>query len=74
MRAPTVLARAAAQVEDVDALLKGSPGVRALLGDRALFVGVEHHVEQLQLATERVEAALDATATPPICRPSSSKT
>ncbi len=59
---PDVLARAAAQVEGVDALLRGSPGVRALLGDRALFVGVEHHVEQLQLATERVEAALDASA------------
>ena len=56
------VARVAARVEDVDALLKGSPGVRALLGDRALFVGVEHHVEQLQLATDRVEAALDANA------------
>src|SRR5215204_7085407 len=59
---PDVLARVAAKVDDVDSLLKGSPGVRALLGDRALFVGVEHHVEQLQLATDRVEAALDANA------------
>src|SRR5215204_1344764 len=59
---PDVLARVAAKVDDVDSLLKGSPGVRALLADRALFVGVEHHVEQLQLATDRVEAALDASA------------
>src|SRR3954467_14380934 len=59
---PDLLARAAARVEEVDALLKGSPGVRALLGDRALFVGVEHQVEQLQLATDRVEAALDENA------------
>src|SRR4029453_825444 len=36
------------------------PGVRALLDDRSLFVGIEHQVEQLQLATDRVEAALDA--------------
>ena len=59
---PDLLARAAAQVEGVDALLKGAPGVRALLADRALAVGVEHHAEQLQLATDRVEAALDANA------------
>src|SRR5260370_19958643 len=57
---PDVLACVAAQVEGVDALLKGAPGVRALLADRALAVGVEHHAEQLQRATDRVEAALDA--------------
>ena len=56
---PDALTQAAALVETVDALLKGAPGVRALLGDRALAVGVEHHAEQLQLATDRVEAALD---------------
>ena len=56
------LRQAAARVEAVDALLKGAPGVRALLGDRALAAGVEHHAEQLQLATDRVEAALDANA------------
>src|SRR5258708_33593981 len=60
---PELLARVAARVEGVDALLKGAPGVRALLGDRALAVGVEHHAEQLRLATDRVEAALDADAT-----------
>jgi glutamine---fructose-6-phosphate transaminase (isomerizing) len=57
---PDALARAAEQVETVDAALRGAPGVRALLGDRALAVGVEHHAEQLQLATDRVEAALDS--------------
>src|SRR5262252_3836442 len=57
-----VLARAAAHVTEVDALLKGAPGVQALLADRGLAVGVEHHVEQLQAATDRVEAALDTTA------------
>src|SRR6266516_8226567 len=57
---PDALTQAAALLETVDALLKGAPGVRALLGDRALGVGVEHHAEQLQLATGRVEAALDA--------------
>ncbi|HMF04662.1 MAG TPA: SIS domain-containing protein [Acidimicrobiia bacterium] len=61
-----VLARAAAHVEEVDTLLKGAPGVQALLADRALAVGVEHRVEQLQAAADRVEAALDASgASPP---------
>src|SRR5689334_12480836 len=59
---PESLARVAERVEAVDALLRGAPGVRALLADRALVVGVEHHVGQLQLATERFEAALDAGA------------
>src|SRR5437764_2352773 len=59
---PDALTQAAALVETVDALLKGAPGGRALLGDRALAVGVEHHAEQLQLATDRMEAALDANA------------
>jgi glutamine---fructose-6-phosphate transaminase (isomerizing) len=59
---PEVLAAVAERVEAVDALLRGAPGVRALLTDRALAVGVEHQVGQLQLATERFEAALDAGA------------
>ena len=57
-----VLTRAAAHVEAVDSLLKGAPGVQALLADRALTVGVEHHVEQLHAAADCVEAALDASA------------
>ena len=65
------IARVAARVEDVEALLKGSPGGRALLCDRALFVGVEHHVEQLQ---PRPTVRRRWTPTRPTCRPSSSKT
>jgi len=57
-----VLARAAAHVEEVDTLLKGAPGVQALLADRSLAVGVEHRVEQLQAAADRVEAALDESS------------
>src|SRR6266545_3935221 len=57
---PQVLTPVAERVEAVDAMLHGAPGVRALLADRALAVGVEHHVEQLQLAADRVEHALDA--------------
>src|SRR6266508_4189169 len=59
---PQVLTPVAERVEAVDAMLHGAPGVRALLADRALAVGVEHHVEQLQLAADRVEHALDASA------------
>ncbi|MDQ6854569.1 MAG: hypothetical protein M3046_12920, partial [Actinomycetota bacterium] len=50
------LTQAAERVEAVDVLLRGAPGVRALLADRSLAVGVEHHTEQLHLAAERVEA------------------
>jgi glutamine---fructose-6-phosphate transaminase (isomerizing) len=57
---PEALSSVAERVEVVDAALRGAPGIRALLTDRALAVGVEHHVEQLQLATDRVEAGLDA--------------
>ncbi|HMG27508.1 MAG TPA: SIS domain-containing protein, partial [Acidimicrobiia bacterium] len=60
-----VLVRAAAHVEEVDTLLKGAPGVQALLADRALAVGVEHRVEQLQAAADRLEAALDASGASP---------
>ncbi|HKA93619.1 MAG TPA: SIS domain-containing protein, partial [Acidimicrobiia bacterium] len=60
---PDALARAATHVEVVDAQLKGAPGVQALLADDALTAGIERHVEQLQLAADRVEAALDANST-----------
>src|SRR5262249_61261817 len=58
-----VLVRAAAHVEEVDTLLKGAPGVQALLADRALAVGVAHRVEQLQAAPDRLETAPDARGT-----------
>src|SRR5215510_7760118 len=60
---PDALARAATHVEVVDAQLKGAPGVQALLADDALTAGIERHVEQLQLAADGVEAALDANST-----------
>ncbi len=59
---PDVLTPVAERVEAVDALLHGAPGVRALLADRALAVGIEHHVEQLQAGVDRMEHALDASA------------
>jgi glutamine---fructose-6-phosphate transaminase (isomerizing) len=56
---PEALAAVAERIEGVDALLRGAPGVRALLADGGLAAGVERHAGQLQLALERVEAALD---------------
>ena len=55
-----VLGEAAAAVESVDARLRGTPGVRALLQDRSLGVGIEHQVELLERALDRVDADLDS--------------
>ncbi|HEX6311092.1 MAG TPA: SIS domain-containing protein [Acidimicrobiia bacterium] len=54
------LAAAAERIEAVDAELRGTPGVRCLLEDRAGFVAIEHHAEALRLALERLESDLDA--------------
>ncbi|MGQ0802548.1 MAG: SIS domain-containing protein [Actinomycetota bacterium] len=54
------LSAAAELIESVDGELRGSPGVRCLLGDRAGLVAVEHHVGALQPAVDRIEAELDA--------------
>ncbi|MBA2325990.1 MAG: SIS domain-containing protein [Actinobacteria bacterium] len=57
--------RAAAElIESVDAELRGTPGVRCLLGDRAGLLAVEHHVGALQPAVDRIEAELDAASAP----------
>jgi glutamine---fructose-6-phosphate transaminase (isomerizing) len=56
---PDVLVAVAERVEAVDLLLRGAPGVRALLADRTLARGVEQGAEHLQLVLDRVEAALD---------------
>src|SRR6266511_3562243 len=56
------LRTAAELIESVDAELRGSPGVRCLLGDRAGFVAVEHHAGLLPPAVERLEADLDTGA------------
>ena len=54
------LAAAAAEVESVDARLRGTPGVRALLADRSLGVAIEHQVELLELALDRIDVELDS--------------
>ncbi len=56
------LVRAAARVVEVVGRVNGAPGVQALLADRALTVGVEHAMAQLQVAADAVEVALDASA------------
>jgi glucosamine--fructose-6-phosphate aminotransferase (isomerizing) len=50
---------AAEAVVSVDALLRGTPGIRALLGDPGLAVAVEHHVETLDAAANRIDGTLD---------------
>ena len=54
------LADAAAEVESVDARLRGTPGVRALLADRSLGVAIEHQVELLELALATIDVELDS--------------
>ena len=56
------LAEAAAAVEAVDLALRGVPGVRALLGDRAGALAIEHHTAQLTEVLGAREAELDAGA------------
>ena len=53
------LAAAAGLVEGVDRALRGAPGVRALIGDPAAALVVEHRVEQLTATLDAVEADLD---------------
>jgi len=50
----------AQRVEEVDAHLRGTPGVRALLDDRALASSVEAVVADLDTVIVDVEAGLDA--------------
>ena len=54
------LADAAAEVESVDARLRGTPGVRALIADRSLGVAIEHQVELLELALATIDVELDS--------------
>jgi glucosamine--fructose-6-phosphate aminotransferase (isomerizing) len=53
------LDEAAVSVEGVDRALRGAPGVRALIGDPAAVLVVEHRVEQLTAALDAVESDLD---------------
>src|SRR6187431_2498079 len=50
----------ATAVESVDTQLRGVPGVRALLGDPAGVMAVEHHVDRLESLVQAAEARLDA--------------
>ena len=54
------LGQAAQLIAGADTLLRGVPGVTALVGDRALLAGVEHHARSLGDLLAAVEAQLDA--------------
>jgi glucosamine--fructose-6-phosphate aminotransferase (isomerizing) len=56
---PEVLLQAALDVAAADALLRGVPGVLALLGDRDLLAQVEHHAHALSQRVAAIEADLD---------------
>jgi glucosamine--fructose-6-phosphate aminotransferase (isomerizing) len=56
----STLERAADAIEAVDAALRGVPGVRALLTDRAGALAVEHRGERLEALLGGVESTLDA--------------
>jgi len=56
------LDEAAAAVERVDRLLRGVPGVRALLTDRPGALGIDHHSEQLTDLLAAAERRLDQDA------------
>ncbi len=53
------LLETAGLVEGVDRALRGAPGVRALIGDPAAALVVEHRVEQLTASLDTLEADLD---------------
>jgi glucosamine--fructose-6-phosphate aminotransferase (isomerizing) len=59
---PEALAGAAALVEQVDHLLRGSAGVRALLGDRSLVAAVDNVTKGLAAQIELIERRLDTDA------------
>ncbi|MCJ7439160.1 MAG: SIS domain-containing protein [Acidimicrobiia bacterium] len=50
----------ATAVERVDAALRGVPGVRALLADRAGALAIEHRVDTITALLRAAEAALDS--------------
>jgi glucosamine--fructose-6-phosphate aminotransferase (isomerizing) len=57
---PTDLAQLASAIEHVDVELRGVPGVRALLGDRAAALALADRTERLAGLLARAEDALDA--------------
>ncbi|MEP6661305.1 MAG: SIS domain-containing protein [Acidimicrobiales bacterium] len=54
--------RAAAAVAEADALLRGIPGVTALLSDLALSPGIVARLDRIDAAMGELDAALEATA------------
>ncbi|MFT7608193.1 MAG: glucosamine--fructose-6-phosphate aminotransferase (isomerizing) [Candidatus Aldehydirespiratoraceae bacterium] len=48
-----------------DTLLRGVPGVRLLLADRAVAPALAHHCGEIQMAIEAIEAAMEAGAALP---------
>ena len=53
------LNRAAAPLEQLDALLRGVPGVRALIGDPSLVVYLDEHLTALEGMVDELEQGLD---------------
>jgi glucosamine--fructose-6-phosphate aminotransferase (isomerizing) len=60
----TVLDVAAGHIEEVDALLRGVPGVRMLLEDRAAAVAIEDRSRRIGECLAAVELELDAHGSP----------
>ncbi len=58
------LADAAAGLERVDRALRGTPGVRALLGDPGLAFDLERRLEDFDEAVGRLEGSLDSGEVP----------
>jgi glucosamine--fructose-6-phosphate aminotransferase (isomerizing) len=59
------LARAAEILRETDRLLQGSPGVRALLADRALVAGAENLIDGIGTQVAEIEVALDDAGSRP---------
>jgi glucosamine--fructose-6-phosphate aminotransferase (isomerizing) len=53
------LTRAAAPLEQLDALLHGVPGVQVLIGDPALVTSLEEHLTALEAQFDELELGLD---------------
>ena len=60
----TALRAAAGFVEEVDALLRGVPGVRMLLGDRAAAVAIEDRTQRIGECLAAIELQFDTRGAP----------
>ncbi len=57
---PVVLDEIADRLRSVDRLLRGVPGLEALVGDRRLAGALTHHLDELAAVVDDIEEALDA--------------